>query len=218
LICNPARTNLLLQAEKLGMEALDGLPFLVEQARKSAEIFTGHSISIEESKHVLRRVRTHAMNIALIGMPGCGKSTVGRALAKLLDRPFIDLDEELVKQTGKDIPTIFAKEGESGFRARETDVLNEFSKESGLVLATGGGVVTRPENRDLLRRNSRIIRLTRPLEELAVEGRPIFLTNSLPALARERETLYQTWAEASVPVTDPEKTAEKIKALLCGLT
>ena len=154
------------------------------------------------------------MTISLTCMMGCGKSTVGRALAKRLGRPFVDLDEELVKRAGKSIPAIFAEEGEAGFRARETALLDEFSRESGLVLATGGGVVTRPENRPLLRRNSRVIRLERPLEQLATDGRPLSQTRSVLALACEREHLYRAWAEGSVQVTEPKETARRIEALL----
>lgn len=214
LIYNPARTKLLLQAEELGMEALGGLPMLVEQGRKAAELFSGHSIPAEEGERLLRRLRAETMNVALIGMPGCGKSTVGRALAERLGRPFVDLDEELVKRAGKSIPTIFAEEGEAGFRARETALLDEFSRESGLVIATGGGVVTRPENRPLLRRNSRVIRLERLLEQLATDGRPLSQTRSVLALACEREHLYRAWAEGTVQVTEPKETARRIEALL----
>ncbi len=93
-------------------------------------------------------------------------------------------------------------------------MLDDFSRESGLVLATGGGVVTRPENRPLLRRNSRIVRLRRPLDELPTEGRPLSQSRGTMALAREREPLYAAWAELSVDVTEPGETAEAIIRLL----
>ncbi len=214
LIYNPARTRLLLQAEALGMEARGGLLMLVEQGRKAAELFSGRPIPAEAGETLLRELRFDTMNLALIGMPGSGKSTVGRALAARLGRSFIDLDEELVKRAGKPIPAIFAEEGEAAFRSLETAVLDGFSKESGLVLATGGGVVTRPENRPLLRRNSRIVRLRRPLDELPTEGRPLSQSKGTMALAREREPLYAAWAELTVDVTEPEETAKTIIRLL----
>ena len=214
LIYNPARTKLLLQAEELGMEAAGGLMMLVEQGRKAAELFAGRSIPAEEGERLLRQLRFETMNVALIGMPGCGKSTVGRALAARLGRSFVDLDEELTKRAGKSIPAIFDEEGEEAFRRMETAVLTDFAKESGLVLATGGGVVTRPENRPLLRQNSRTVRLRRPLDELPTEGRPLSQSVGTVRLALEREPLYAAWADFAVDLAGPEETADEIIRLL----
>ncbi len=217
LIYNPARTKLLLQAEALGIPCAGGLVMLTEQARRAAELFTGREIPAEKAAQALRELAFETENVALIGMPGCGKSSVGKALAASLGRRFVDMDEEIVSRAGKSIPDIFRFEGEAGFRARETAVLRDVSKESGLVIATGGGVVTREENRPLLRRNSRLVWLSRPIEDLATEGRPLSLSRPVAELARERLPLYEAWADARVEMADtPEKTAENVLRVLRG--
>jgi len=210
LIYNPARTKLLLQAESLGMAAVNGLSMLVEQARCASELFTGSAIDKGETAGITAKIAAQTMNIALIGMAGSGKSTVGKELARMLDRRFVDMDEEIVKKAGKTIPEIFAEEGEEAFRSLETEVLSELSGESGLVIATGGGVVTRPRNLPLLRRNSRIVRLIRPVEELPSDGRPLSQKFTPSQLAMEREPLYNSWKEIAVNVTNPTDTAECI--------
>lgn len=210
LIYNPARTKLLLQAESLGMAAVNGLSMLVEQARCASELFTGSAIDKGKTAGITAKIAAETMNIALIGMAGSGKSTVGKELARMLDRRFVDMDEEIVKKAGKTIPEIFAEEGEEAFRSLETEVLSELSGESGLVIATGGGVVTRPRNLPLLRRNSRIVRLIRPVEELPSDGRPLSQKFTPSQLAMEREPLYNSWKEIAVNVTNPTDTAECI--------
>ncbi len=210
LIYNPARTNLLQQAERLGMAAVNGLVMLVEQARCASELFTGSAIDQSETARVTAEIAAETMNIALIGMAGSGKSTVGTLLAQMLDRRFVDMDEEIVKKAGKSIPDIFAEDGEEAFRSLETEVLSELSGQSGLVIATGGGVVTRPRNLPLLRRNSRIVRLIRPVEELPNDGRPLSQKYTPSQLAMEREPLYNSWKEIAVNVTNPADTAKCI--------
>jgi shikimate dehydrogenase len=150
-------------------------------------------------------------NIALIGMPGCGKSTVGRILAEKLERPFSDIDELIEKAAGKCIPKIFAEDGEESFRLLETRILGEEAKKNGLVIATGGGVVTRPENLDLLRKNSLVIFLKRDLSELVTEGRPLSKSEGIEALAKQRLPLYETWSDYTIPVeSNPQQTAIRI--------
>ena len=136
-------------------------------------------------------------NIILIGMPGCGKSTVGRALAEKLNRPFVDADEEIVKEIG-DIPTFFARQGEEAFRRVETSVLTRLGKESGLVIATGGGCVTREENYPLLHQNGVILRIDRPLALLATEGRPISQNTELSLLFAKRDPLYEDFGDLTI--------------------
>ncbi len=217
VVYNPARTKLLLQAEALGIPCAGGLVMLVEQARCAAALFTGETIPAEQGERALRELSFETENIALIGMPGCGKSSVGKALAALLSRRFVDLDEEIVSRAGKSIPDIFRFEGEAGFRARETAVLRDVSKESGLILATGGGVVTREENRPLLRRNSRIVLLERDISTLAREGRPLSQSRPIEAIAAERMPLYLDWADARVEMAEtPEETAKKTLRVLRG--
>ena len=137
-------------------------------------------------------------NIILIGMPGCGKSSVGKALAAALNRPFIDADEEIVRRAGCSIPEIFAAQGEVGFRRAESAVLADLGKQSGIVLATGGGCVTRPENYPALHQNGCIVWLTRDLSLLPTDGRPMSQANPLEALWETRKALYERFSDFKI--------------------
>ena len=133
-------------------------------------------------------------NIILIGMPGCGKSTIGKALAEQLHRPFVDADEEIVKEIG-DIPTFFAQYGEEAFRKVETAVLARLGKASGLVIATGGGCVTQKRNYAPLHQNGPIFYLQRDLDQLATHGRPLSQSRSLASIFEERAAEYSHFAD-----------------------
>ena len=144
-------------------------------------------------------------------MPGCGKSTVGKSLAHKAGRPFADIDTLIEKTAGKSIPDIFTETGEEAFRQLETQVLIEESKKSNMVIATGGGIVTRLENLDLLRQNSFIIYLKRDLADLNINGRPLSQGLGVEALANQRLPLYEAWSDLAVNVqADCDKTAERI--------
>ena len=210
LIYNPLRTRLLLDAEALGIPAVSGLKMLVVQAKYAAELFTGEEIPDDRAETVLKNLQQRMENLVLIGMPGCGKTAVGRLLAEQMGRPFYDADALLVERYG-DIPTIFAERGEAAFRGMETEILEELGKQSGAVIATGGGCVTRPENRPLLRQNGRLIWLRRPLADLPTEGRPLSQTNRLETLLAQREPMYRAWADFSIDNTGtPEDAAQAI--------
>ena len=211
VVYNPARTRLMLDAEACGIPAFGGLLMLVEQARRAAEIFTGNQIDAAVTGRLTAKLARETQNIALIGMPGCGKTTGGRALADLLGRPFYDADEQIEARAGRKIPDIFAQDGEAAFRRLETEVLAELSRQSGAVIATGGGVVTREENRDLLRQNSTIVWLQRDLHSLPLAGRPVSQSRPLNELAAERMPLYRAWCDAAVEVCGPEETAKAIQ-------
>ena len=173
---------------------------LVAQAKRAVEIFLDKELPDAALEHVFHTVHAQKENIVLIGMPASGKSTVGRALAESLGREFIDLDEEVVKRTGKDIPTLFAERGESGFRQAEADTVLAVSDESGKVIATGGGVVLREENVRRLKRNGRLVFLDRPLSMLLpTKDRPT-ASNGEAIRARydERIHLYRTAADVTV--------------------
>ena len=147
----------------MGIKTENGLWMLVAQAKESAEYFTGTAISGEVIAAIYQKLRRQMENIILVGMPGCGKTTNGRLLAEALGKRFVDADEQIVQLAGCSIPEIFSNQGEAGFRALETDVLAQIGKESGLVISTGGGCVTRPENLPLLRQNGTLIWLKRPI-------------------------------------------------------
>lgn len=212
VVYNPARTALLLQAEKLGIPCAGGLVMLVAQARRSAERFLGRDFDDRILDRVLHTLERETENIVLIGMPGCGKSSLGRALAKELGKTFVDADQELIRRAGKSILDIFAQEGESGFRKRETEVLRQLGKQSGLVIATGGGCVTRAENKPLLRQNGRLIWVRRPVSLLPTEGRPLSQRGNLEEMARVRMPLYADFADHIVDNTGtPEEALRKLK-------
>lgn len=198
VVYNPARTQLLLDAEKLGIPCMNGLWMLVAQAKESAEWFTGKPVPNSEIDRVYHLLRREMENWVLIGMPGSGKSTVGRQLAAQLGKPFVDVDNEIAQQAGMSIPDIFADQGEAGFRQWESRVLEQLGKESGLVIATGGGCVTRKENYPLLHQNGRIFWLIRDLSKLPIEGRPLSQAGSLSEMAARRFPMYQSFADCTV--------------------
>ena len=195
VVYNPARTQILLDAEKRGIVAMNGLLMLVAQAKEGAEWFTGRPISDEKIAAIHKELRLQMENIILIGMPGCGKTTVGTALAEKLGKKFVDADAALVETTGRKIPEIFATDGESGFRALETETLANLGKQSGLVIATGGGCVTQQRNYPLLHQNGTLFWLTRDLEKLPTDGRPLSQTNKLADMYAVRKPLYEAFAD-----------------------
>lgn len=209
LIYNPARTALMLQAESLGIPSFGGLSMLVYQAKAAAERFTGKPVS--DPRKALTTLRAELQNVILIGMPGCGKSTVGRALAKQLGRTFVDADAYLEEKAGYPIPEIFAREGEEGFRAQESAVLVELGRQSGLILASGGGCVTREENYPSLHQNGTIVFLSRELSQLEREGRPLSQGADLKAMYAARLPLYRRFADLSIPNDAvPEQVAKNV--------
>ena len=215
IVYNPARTALLLQAEELGIPHAGGLSMLVAQAKRSSEQFTGTAIGDEALARVERAVNQRLRNIILIGMPGSGKSAVAAALGKALDREVVEADELIAQRTGMSIPEIFAQSGEETFRKLETEVLAEQGKRSGIILSTGGGCVTRPENYPLLHQNGTIFRLTRDLAKLPTEGRPISQTTDLAQLCARREPLYRRFADVTVSNDGAlEVTVQTIKEAL----
>ena len=198
LIYNPARTQLLLDCEKYGIPGFNGLWMLVAQAKQSAEWFLDTQLPDSLVSQIHRKLRDKMENITLIGMAGCGKSTIGRNLAKETGKRFVDADTEIELLAGKTIPEIFAQDGEEEFRRLETEVLTKLGKQSGLVIATGGGCVTRERNYPLLHQNSRIIWLKRCPTRLPTEGRPLSQKTSPVELYELRKPLYKAFSDAAV--------------------
>ena len=203
VVYNPLRTALLLQAEERGLPCSCGLPMLVAQAKRAAELFTGQNIDDSRAEAVLHGLRGQLTNIVLIGMPGCGKTTVGRALAGKLGRTFVDLDEEIVRRAGMSIPEIFAREGEAGFRERESALVREFGERTGLVVSTGGGVVTRRENYIPLKQNGLLLHLRRDPAALPTDGRPLSQATAPEELWRRRAPLYAAFADGEIDNNGP---------------
>ena len=211
VIYNPARTKLLLDAAQRNIPCQNGLWMLIAQAKEAAEWFTGVKICDEIISAVYDKMQNQMQNIVLIGMPGCGKSTIGQQLATQLSRPFVDADEEIVRVAGKTIPEIFAEDGEPGFRKMETDVLRQLGQRSGLVIATGGGCVTQAHNYPLLHQNGTIVWIKRDISVLPTHGRPLSQMGDLTKMYRKREPLYASFADYSVSNDGSvEKTVDQI--------
>ncbi len=198
VVYNPLHTALLLEAEARGLPCSCGLPMLVAQAKRAAELFTGASIPDSRTEEILAGLTAQLRNIVLIGMPGCGKTAIGSALAALLGRRFVDLDALIVEKAGKPIPDIFAQEGEAAFRELEHEIVREAGMVAGCVISTGGGVVTRQDNYAPLHQNGVIFHLVRDLALLPSDGRPVSQSTDLGLLWERREPLYAAFADRAV--------------------
>lgn len=195
MIYNPFRTQLLLDAEKCGLTVMNGLLMLVAQAKEAAECFSGTKIPDDSIMRIHNILSTQMQNIILIGMPGCGKSTIGKLLAEKYGKTFVDADAEIIKLSGKSILDIFSEDGESVFRDWETTVLEQLGKQSGLVIATGGGCVTQNRNYPLLHQNGQIIWIKRPVGQLPTDGRPLSQPETLEKMYAVRKPMYEAFAD-----------------------
>ena len=217
VIYNPLKTALLQQADALGIPNCNGLEMLVAQAKYAAEHFLGTQLPASAIGTVHAQLSADRKNIALIGMPSCGKSTVGQMLAQETGKKFVDVDELIVKLAGKSIPEIFAEGGEVHFRAIEKEALRSVAGKNGLVIATGGGIIKDEDNVRLLRHNGVLFFLDRPLEKL-VQSDPSRPLSSSPeavkALYEQRLPLYRKYADHIIP-NDGEPAAA-VKAIKEG--
>lgn len=211
VIYNPLKTNLILAAEDAGIPATGGLPMLVAQAAPAVERFSGRAIREAVIEETLDTLTREVRNLVLVGMPGCGKSSIGRLAAERAGRAFYDTDDMVVEMAGCSIPEIFAAQGETAFRDLEAKAVAQAARERGGVIATGGGVLLREENRRALRQNSRIVYLDRALDALPTDGRPISQTRKLEDIYRERLPLFTGVSDVTV-VNDaaPEVVAARV--------
>lgn len=211
VIYNPEKTALILQAKEKGLKNVSGLHMLVAQARKAAELFTGTAIDVKKDLQIVHKIKEQMLNLVFIGMPGCGKTTIGKIVAQAMNRPLIDTDQEIEKLAGKTIPEIFAQDGEEAFRSMEEKVVLQACSRQGAVITTGGGAILRKSNRLVMVSNSRVCMLCRPLDQLSKEGRPLSKdAKALETLWRERKDLYLNTADFRIHnTTDPQETAHR---------
>lgn len=199
-VYNPLCSALVTKARERGINAVGGLYMLVAQAVYASEKFTGNSIPETVTEGVYKSILLDKKNIVLIGMPGCGKTTIGKAVAKETQKEFIDTDDEIVKKTGMAIPDIFAKFGETKFREIESEVIKEVAACQSAVIATGGGAVLNPENVSLLKENGLIVFINRPIDDLVTtDDRP--LSSSRELLIKrfsERYGIYKSSAQSEI--------------------
>lgn len=211
VIYNPSRSQFLLDAERLGVNICDGLPMLVAQAVYAAKAFINLDQPRTKIAPILSKMRADDENIVLIGMPGVGKTTVGQALAERLQRTFVDIDNVITERYGS-VPDYINTHGEAAFRAIESATIADIGKGHGLVIATGGGSPTVAANKDLLRQNGRIYWLTRPLEDLPTDGRPLSSggLETLRRLFAERRDCYANFADMTLENRDIDTTVSQI--------
>ena len=218
MVYNPRRTGICLAAERLGLPWQSGLAMLVAQALFSSELFQGTPLDRSLVGAIEREILSQTANVVLIGMPGVGKTTTGRALAHLLGRPFVDLDDAFRLEFGTSAADFIRAHGEAEFRARETRVAADYGSRSSLVVACGGGIVTQPRNYDLLHQNGTIVQLDRPAEQLSQANRPLSQERGVQALARERLPLYRAWADLVQPCTGSATGDARAIAATLGLS
>ena len=217
VIYNPARTALVLEAEERGITAVNGLPMLVAQAAKAFEFFTGDICEEGCIEGITADIGRATRNVILVGMPGCGKSKVGRQLAKSLGREFFDADDEFTKMHGITPAEAINTLGEDKFRLMEHDTLCALGKKSEALISTGGGAVTREFNYPVLHQNGVIIFLERNLKNLSSKGRPLSQKMPVEELYRRRIDAYHRFADIEIASTEViELTAKKMKEALAS--
>ena len=210
-VYNPLRTALFMQAERMGIPCSCGLPMLTAQAKRASELFTDTSIGDERTEQVFSALHHELENIVLIGMPGCGKSTIAAALGEKTGREVVDIDEIIAQRAGLSTGDIITLHGEEHFRALESECIREVGQRTGIIISSGGGCVTRAENYAPLHQNGYIIHLTRDLSRLSAHGRPISQRTDAAMLWAQRRDQYTAFADTAV---DNNGTIEQTLAYL----
>lgn len=211
VIYNPLKTRLLQQAEQLGMKAVNGLEMLVAQAKFAVEHFLSTEIENDKIDQITLELLKQLTNIVLIGMPSSGKTLTGKALCKYIDKTVVDTDAVIVERSGMSIKEMFARHGEAYFRQWEHDVIEELSKQNGLIIATGGGAIKNEENIQNLKQNGIVMFIDRDLEHLLVtDDRPLSKdANAVAKLYEERYPLYTKYGDLRVPNNYPMEISQQ---------
>ncbi len=210
VIYNPLQTKIVCDAKKIGVRTSCGLSMLVEQARLAKDKFFDEKSDATLTESVLTAINKDRKNIVLIGMPSSGKSTVGKMLASLMGRKFVDLDEKIEQREGVSIPEIFKQKGEAYFRQIEAEECVKYAYEMGVVIATGGGTVCNEKSLFALKQNGLIVWIKRDDSSLSCEGRPVSQREGIASLKAKREPIYNEASDVQVDNVDPERTAKEI--------
>lgn len=218
VIYNPFLTKLLLEARDKNLRYTNGLPMLVAQATAAAGYFLGTpGVFEKENERIIAAMEARMKNLVLIGMPGCGKSTIGGILAEITGKEYRDMDAEIEKLAGKTIPEIFAEDGETVFREMETEIAEMLGKEKGLVISTGGGAVLKKRNVEALSQNGKMIYIQRPIDSLEKKGRPLSKDlDTLKQMAKDRAPYYEKAADV-VFDNSQSRTREELETELAAI-
>lgn len=210
LIYNPAHTALMQMAEAKGILAINGLLMLVKQAAAAAERFVGVQTDAATVDRITRQIAQQFQNIVIVGMPGVGKTTTGRRIAKAMNREFVDLDIYIMETTGSTPAEIIEAQGEAAFRDVESRAIAEVAKQHGLVIATGGGTILREENRRVMRQNGIVVWLERDLRRLPTRHRPLSKKVGLETLYAQREPIYRAVSDVRIEATNVDSTVTRV--------
>ena len=198
IIYNPARTNLIMQAESLGVPCIVGIRMLVGQAAKSAELFDNVETTRRRVNNIASELTRRKMNIVLVGMPGSGKTRIARSLAQNLGWPMLDTDEMIIQRTGRSPSDIIINDGEPAFRDIEMEIIEDTALTANCIISTGGGCVTRSENYYPLHRNSLVVWIRRDLALLSTEDRPLSQTADISFMYQKRYPMYEYFSDMIV--------------------
>jgi shikimate dehydrogenase len=207
VVYNPLRTKIIMDAQNMGVPAVAGLPMLVAQAKKTHEIFFDTKLEDSITEKITMTLFKEMCNIVLIGMAGCGKTTIGKVLSEKLNKDLMDTDSMIENAEGKPIPEIIENQGEDFFRCCENAAVNLAGREKSSIIATGGGVVTRPENYMPLKQNGIIVFINRDAEKLPTKNRPLSQLHGVKVLCEKRMPLYRQFAHIEV---DGNGTVEEV--------
>ena len=210
LIYNPNMTRILIDGKLKNIKYACGIDMLIGQAVKASELFLDRKFDQSKIENIRKSLMKDKLNLALIGMPGSGKTTLGKILADNMNRKFIDLDLEFEKKYGK-IEDFFKNNGEEAFRKKESKILEEFSKKTGLVISCGGGIVEKEDNYYRLKENSLIVNINRDLEKLSIDGRPLSKKYKTLDIYNRRKNLYDKFKDFEVENNDLKTCAKKIE-------
>lgn len=210
LVYNPLNTSLLQQAKHLGIKHVNGLFMLVEQARISEKLFKGEIDTDEDNNYldsidIYNLIKTSNENIVLVGMPGAGKTTIGKELSKLTGKEFVDIDDEIEIKEGMIIPEIFSTKGEEEFRKIESEVIKDVCQRKNIIIASGGGAILDKSNRFYMQLNGIIVWIRRDISKLETKGRPLSKNEeTLKFILKSRYDIYKNIADIGIDIGERE--------------